>query len=347
MYTHNAYQWIFDLIEIYFVCTLLSQVWIQLQKMDPLCLRWCYTRCCRCHGTWNQMAMQTQWLQKKCYCAEKNILTWTEKQLFCIFAKPPLFTIGSLTVPAPCYTALVTPSINESCYTKACFQSAVGVKNIWYVSMQIFFSFTFCSWKWWLLQNSWKVPLNALFYNNNWTFPEKSTVKVWPQSPRICRPQKLSCKWDLDRRISPGGHSHCQLAPQFRLVEACLARWSHLQTLFLRALWYQKIMEVSSTSLDASTTLHYWLRRPIGFWQVKTECQSMFLFFIHETQKKEKYCNVRDQNYPDFVSTLMPKIKMTGGTPEVRSDKSLILLTFNNWHATNGPMNQRTIGPMD
>ena len=73
----------------------------------------------------------------------------------------------------------------------------------------------------------------------------------------------------------------------------------------------------------------------------------MFLFFIHETQKKEKYCNVRDQNYPDFVSTLMSKIKMIGGTPEVRSDKSLILLTFNNWHATNGPMNQRTIGPMD
>ena len=34
--------------------------------------------------------------------------------------------------------------------------------------------------------------------------------------------------------------------------------------------------------------------------------------------------------------------KMTGGTPEVRSDKSLTLLTW-----TNGPMDQRTNGPMD
>ena len=33
-------------------------------------------------------------------------------------------------------------------------------------------------------------------------------------------------------------------------------------------------------------------------------------------------------------------VKMTGGTPEVRSDKSLILLTF-------GPMDQWTNGPMD
>ena len=32
--------------------------------------------------------------------------------------------------------------------------------------------------------------------------------------------------------------------------------------------------------------------------------------------------------------------KMTGGTPEVRSDKSLTLLTFNIWHSTNGPMDQ-------
>ena len=39
--------------------------------------------------------------------------------------------------------------------------------------------------------------------------------------------------------------------------------------------------------------------------------------------------------------------KMTGGTPEVRSDKSLTLLTFNIWHSTNSPMDQWTIGPMD
>ena len=39
--------------------------------------------------------------------------------------------------------------------------------------------------------------------------------------------------------------------------------------------------------------------------------------------------------------------KMTGGTPVVRSDKSLSLLTLNIWHSTNGPMDQRTNGPMD
>ena len=34
------------------------------------------------------------------------------------------------------------------------------------------------------------------------------------------------------------------------------------------------------------------------------------------------------------------KSKMTGGTPKVRSDKSLSLLTSNIWHSTNGPMDQ-------
>ena len=42
---------------------------------------------------------------------------------------------------------------------------------------------------------------------------------------------------------------------------------------------------------------------------------------------------------------------MTGGTPEVRFDKNLTLLTFDlfgpmdQW--TNGPMDQWTSGPMD
>ena len=39
--------------------------------------------------------------------------------------------------------------------------------------------------------------------------------------------------------------------------------------------------------------------------------------------------------------------KMIGGTPEVRSDKSLTLMTFNIRHSNNGPMDQRTNGPMD
>ena len=48
----------------------------------------------------------------------------------------------------------------------------------------------------------------------------------------------------------------------------------------------------------------------------------------------------------------MGNIKMTGGTPEVRSDKSLTLLTYDILHftfnqRTNGPTDQWTNGPMD
>ena len=38
---------------------------------------------------------------------------------------------------------------------------------------------------------------------------------------------------------------------------------------------------------------------------------------------------------------------MTGGTPEVRSDKSLTKLTLDICHSTNGPMDQGTNGPLD
>ena len=48
-----------------------------------------------------------------------------------------------------------------------------------------------------------------------------------------------------------------------------------------------------------------------------------------------------------WVYNGMPIVKMTGGTPEVRSVKSLTLMTFNIRHLTNGPMDQRTNGPID
>ena len=51
---------------------------------------------------------------------------------------------------------------------------------------------------------------------------------------------------------------------------------------------------------------------------------------------------------------LILMLNLTGGTPEVRSDKSLTLLTFDIsfltfdiLHSTNGPMDQWTNGPMD
>ena len=50
-------------------------------------------------------------------------------------------------------------------------------------------------------------------------------------------------------------------------------------------------------------------------------------------------------NFPTLTRNIL---KMTGGTPEERSDKSLTLLTFgpmDQW--TNGPMDQWTNGPMD
>ena len=46
------------------------------------------------------------------------------------------------------------------------------------------------------------------------------------------------------------------------------------------------------------------------------------------------------QNVLFSSESLSNKGKMIGGTPEVRSDKSLTLLTFNIWHSTNGPMDQ-------
>ena len=38
---------------------------------------------------------------------------------------------------------------------------------------------------------------------------------------------------------------------------------------------------------------------------------------------------------------------MSGGTPEVRSHKSLTILTLDILHSTNGPMEQWTTGPLD
>ena len=65
---------------------------------------------------------------------------------------------------------------------------------------------------------------------------------------------------------------------------------------------------------------------------------------FHEKQPNEK--NHKQRNWFQ-IKTFNPMIKMTGGTPEVRSDKSLTLVTFNIRHSTNGPMDQQTNGPMD
>ena len=48
----------------------------------------------------------------------------------------------------------------------------------------------------------------------------------------------------------------------------------------------------------------------------------------------------------EMIIMVVEMVKMTGGTPEVRSDKSLTLMTFNIQHSTNGPMDQQTNGPM-
>ena len=57
-----------------------------------------------------------------------------------------------------------------------------------------------------------------------------------------------------------------------------------------------------------------------------------------------------NQGWSDMI---LPTIKITGGTPEVRSDKSLTLLTFDFFYIqtmdqwTNGPMVKWSNGPMD
>ena len=47
------------------------------------------------------------------------------------------------------------------------------------------------------------------------------------------------------------------------------------------------------------------------------------------------------------IKRLPTHLKMTGVTSEVRSDKSLTLMTFNIQHSTNGPMDQWTNVLMD
>ena len=44
---------------------------------------------------------------------------------------------------------------------------------------------------------------------------------------------------------------------------------------------------------------------------------------------------------------MLAHLKMTGVTPEVRSDKSLTFVTFDILHSTNRPMDQWTNGPVD
>ena len=51
--------------------------------------------------------------------------------------------------------------------------------------------------------------------------------------------------------------------------------------------------------------------------------------------------------YKDADTFIIADKKMTGGTPEVRSDKSLTLMTFGRDKWTNGPMDQWNNGPMD
>ena len=59
------------------------------------------------------------------------------------------------------------------------------------------------------------------------------------------------------------------------------------------------------------------------------------------------FTNVIQPNLQFIILVILAILKMTGGTPEVRSDKSLTLKTLNIQHSTNGPMDQRTNGPMD
>ena len=58
--------------------------------------------------------------------------------------------------------------------------------------------------------------------------------------------------------------------------------------------------------------------------------------------------NPPDQHlYDDRPQLIASVATMTGGTPELRSDKSLTLMTFNIQHSNNGPTDQRINGPMD
>ena len=72
--------------------------------------------------------------------------------------------------------------------------------------------------------------------------------------------------------------------------------------------------------------------------------QNRDYFFIN-CAKPRLHCKAKGGVEKKSIVYILPTAKMTGGTPEVRSDKTL--MTFNIQHSTNGPMDQRTNGPKD
>ena len=43
----------------------------------------------------------------------------------------------------------------------------------------------------------------------------------------------------------------------------------------------QKSPQIETYNKQSAPPLHYWLRRPVGFWQVQKVSQSRHLFLIH------------------------------------------------------------------
>ena len=61
---------------------------------------------------------------------------------------------------------------------------------------------------------------------------------------------------------------------------------------------------------------------------------------MEEAHWRRRLCSIPSISVFPQQIRWTPLKKMTGGTPEVCSNKSLTLLTFNIWDSTNGPMDQ-------
>ena len=122
----------------------------------------------------------------------------------------------------------------------------------------------------------------------------------------------------------------------------------------LKHLWYGCVEYIFCTGhgLEQSVWTDLRFRLFSGFlfcqfimsWDNQSQCSNLY--------KTNCALNICTRIQDNFVKMLDLNLKMTGGTPEVRSDKKLTLLTFDIWfltfdirhmtfdilHSTNGPM---------
>ena len=98
------------------------------------------------------------------------------------------------------------------------------------------------------------------------------------------------------------------------------------------------VVQPGQSNAMISPSMNVKKRSSFGFFVVFSARSSQFLKYF------PAFAPPFDTCLPEFARSSAPSHdgptmeKMTGGTPEVRSDKILTLMTFNIRHSNNGPM---------